>query len=204
MRKKRWQKSGKKLALVERWLIMFLTTLYLSLALVAFLALIFVITVMASMVTLFFTKVPFVPTPKKNVKIIIDSLDLKSGQVFYDLGCGDGRFLIATAKTGANAIGFEISPWAYAKARLNIFLAKSPAKVYFKNFYETNLKDASAIFCFLLDRVMPKVEKKLKKELKPGAKIICYGFPLPTWPAKKIIELNPSNKKSSKIYLYKM
>jgi len=155
-----------------------------------------------SVIALFFTRVPFVPTPGRNVKMIIDQLDLKPGQIFYDLGCGDGRFLIEAGRRGAKAIGFEVSPWAFSKAKLNILINRSKAKIFFKNFFSADVSDADGIFCFLMDKVMPKVEEKLKKELKPGAKIVCYGFNLPTWPVVKIIDLKPQDKKSSKIYLY--
>ncbi|OGY43977.1 MAG: hypothetical protein A2731_02510 [Candidatus Buchananbacteria bacterium RIFCSPHIGHO2_01_FULL_39_8] len=156
----------------------------------------------SSVIALFFTRVPFVPTPKRNVEIIIDQLDLKPGQVFYDLGCGDGRFLLEAEKRGAKAIGFEISPWAYFRGRINLFLHRSKAQILYQNFYHHDTSGANAIFCFLMDNVMLKVEKKLKTELKPGAKIACYGFKLPTWPPTKIIDLKPKDKRSSNIYLY--
>lgn len=153
-------------------------------------------------IALFIVRVPFAPTPKKNVKVIIDLLDLKPGQIFYDLGCGDGQFLIEAGRRGAKAIGFEISPWIYFKARLNILINQSPAQVFFKNFYHVKITDADRVFCFLITSVMPKVEKKLKAELRPGAKIVCYGFKLPNWQPDKIIYTNPYNRKASKIFLY--
>jgi predicted RNA methylase len=128
--------------------------------------------------------------------------NLQPGQIFYDLGCGDGRFLLAAEQKGAKAIGFEISPWAYFRGRFNLWRHKSQAKIIFKNFYYQNISDADAVFCFLIDTVMPKVEKKLREELKPDAKIICYGFKLPTWPPVEIIEVKKGFSKSSKIYLY--
>ncbi len=147
-------------------------------------------------------RVPFVPTPQKNVKLIIDQLALGPGQTFYDLGCGDGRFLIAAEKKGAKAVGFEVAPWAYVRARLNLLLRHSQAKVVYKNFYYAKITDADAVFCFLMDVVMPKVEKKLAAELKTGARVVCYGFKLPTWNPTKIIHLKPQDRKSSNIYLY--
>jgi len=178
------------------------TISYLIVFSVAGICLIISLLIGASVIVLFFTRVPFVPTPKRNVKIAIDQLGLKPGQKFYDLGCGDGRFLIEAEKRGAKSIGFEISPWAHVRGRLNLWLHKSKAKILYKNFYYVDLSDADAIFCFLITDVMPKVEKKLKKELKPGAKIVCYGFKLPTWKPDKVIDLRPQDKRSSKIYLY--
>lgn len=156
----------------------------------------------ASLVALLWVKVPFVPTPKKNVGLAIDQLNLKPGEIFYDLGCGDARFLIEAEKRGAKAIGFEISPWAYVRASLNIILNRSRAKVIYKNFYHADLRDAAGVFCFLLDVVMPQVETKLISELKPGSRIVCYGFKLPTLTPDKITSLNPKNRNSSSIYLY--
>lgn len=146
--------------------------------------------------------VPFVPTPQKNVKKNIDTLDLKPGEIFYDLGCGDGRFLIEAQKRGAKATGFEVSPSAFLRAKLNLLAKGGQAKLKYKNFYSQDLSDADAIFCFLLDAVMPKVEQKLLAELKPGARVVSYGFKMPNWTETKIIETDPTNLKSSKIYFY--
>ena len=175
---------------------------YSILILIAFFSLVVALLVGASALAIFFTRVPFAPTPKKNVQLIIDQFELRPSQIFYDLGCGDGRFLIEAEKRRAKATGFEISAWAFLRAWLNLKINHSQAKVEFKNFYQVNLARADAVFCFLIDSVMAKVEKKLKQELKSGAKIVCYGFNLPSWPPKKIIELKPGNPKSSKIFLY--
>ncbi|OGY45153.1 MAG: hypothetical protein A3A24_00265 [Candidatus Buchananbacteria bacterium RIFCSPLOWO2_01_FULL_46_12] len=181
---------------------MLLTTLNIALGAAAAISVIISLTIGASAIALFFCRVPFVPTPRKRVAEILDLLALKQNDVFYDLGCGEGRFLIAAAKRGAKATGFEITPWAYLRGKLNLWLTKSPAEILYQNFYQADLSKADSVYCFLIDSVMPKVEEKLKKELKPGAKIVCYGFKLPTWPPIKIISTNPKNKKASKIYLY--
>ncbi|MFA6410596.1 MAG: methyltransferase domain-containing protein [Candidatus Buchananbacteria bacterium] len=170
---------------------------------VAIISLLISLLIGTSAIALFAVKVPFAPTPKRNVKIIIDQLNLKPGQIFYDLGCGDARFLIEAESRGAKATGFEIAPWAIFRAHLRKWFKKSQVKIIAKNFYHINLSDADAVFCFLITKVMPKVEQKLQQELKPGALIACYGFPLPTWNPEKIISLKPANPRASKIYLYK-
>lgn len=181
---------------------MLLTTTYIIIYLVAFVCLIISLLIGTSAIAIFFTRVPFVPTPKKNVKLAIDQLDLKPGQIFYDIGCGDGRFLIEAETRGAKATGFEISPWAYIRGKINLLIHKSQAKILYQNFYHTNLTDADAVFCFLITDVMPKVEKKLRTELKLGAKVVSYGFKMPSWEPTKVTILKPNDKKSSKIYLY--
>ncbi|MBI5221305.1 MAG: class I SAM-dependent methyltransferase [Candidatus Magasanikbacteria bacterium] len=181
---------------------MYITFLYLILIFISVAATLTAILLAGALVTLFIVKVPYVPTPKRNVKLIIDLLELKTGEVFYDLGCGDGRFLIEATKRGAKAIGFEVSPWAYLRAKFNIWVSGSKAEVFYQNFYQADLSAADAVYCFLIDSVMPKVEEKLKRDLKKGARIICYGFKLPTWPPNKIVDYDARNKKSSNIYIY--
>jgi len=179
------------------------TFFYLLLFILFLLGWTIILLIAASAVALLIFKVPFAPTPSKTVQTIIDLFGLKPGQIFYDLGCGDGRFLIAAGQKGAKATGFEIAPWAYFRAKINLWQTKSPAKILFKNFYEMNLADADAVYCFLLARVMPQVETKLEKKLKKGAKVITYGFPLPSWKPLKVIDLDLADEKSSCIYVYR-
>ena len=156
----------------------------------------------SSFITLLLLGVPYAPTPRKNIERSLDLLELKRGDRFYDLGCGDGRALLAAEKRGANAVGFEMSPWAFLKARFTLWRNNSKAKVLFKNFYRENIADADAVFCFLLTDVMPRVEKKLLNELRPGIKVVSYGFKMPEWQPAQVIATNPTKPNSSKIYLY--
>ena len=179
------------------------TFFYLLLFILFLLGWTIVLLIAASAIALLIFKVPFAPTPSSTVQTIINLFGLKPGQIFYDLGCGDGRFLMAASQKGAKATGFEIAPWAFLRGKINLWQTKSQAKILFKNFYEVNLADADAIYCFLMAKVMPQVEAKLEKELKTGTKVITYGFPLPTWKQKKVIDLDLTDKKSSCIYVYR-
>lgn len=158
--------------------------------------------VICSFIALLFLGVPYAPTPRSNIERSLDLLALKKGDTFYDLGCGDGRAVIAAEKRGANAIGYEMSPWAYLKARFALWRHQSNSRIVFKNFYRENISDANAVFCFLLTDVMPKVEKKLQAELRPGTKVVSYGFKMPTWQAAQVITTNPNKPNASKTYLY--
>ena len=157
-----------------------------------------------SIVILFLVRVPYAPTPKRMIKKIIDELDIKKGDIVYDLGCGDGRFLFAAETKGATAIGYELSPMVYYKALLTKILKKSKVKLRQKNFYKANISNANIVFCFLVDTVMPRVAKKLKSELKPGAKIVSYGFAFPDWEPDKVIIPALEDKTSSKVFIYKI
>ena len=57
---------------------------------------------------------PFVPTPRKTMQKMLDKAQIKPGQIVYDLGCGDGRFIrVAARKYQAKAIGIELNPILY-------------------------------------------------------------------------------------------
>lgn len=153
-----------------------------------------------------YTSVPYAPTPHKTVEKILNLINLQPGERFYDLGCGDGRVLFAAEKLGAKAYGFELSPFSYIRTALKIKLKKSTAKIFYKNFYSAELEGADVIFCFLVGSVMPKLQKKFEKELKPGTRIVSYGFSFPGWIPAQII--SPEENKSltgfsTPVYIYK-
>lgn len=131
---------------------------------------------------------PYFPTPKGAIREALKAASLAPGEIFYDLGAGTGRALaIAEREFGARATGFELSFLFYCIAKINLFLRGSKAKIILKDFWDVDLRDADVVFCFLAIRTMQKMEGKLKKELKPGAHIIVYAFPLPGMQPEKII-----------------
>jgi len=148
--------------------------------------------------TLVKTKVPFAKTPEENISKIFKEIKLPPNSLIYDLGCGDGRILFYAEKLGYRAVGYELSLYPYLKCWLKKILKKSSIRIINKNFYQANFSDADAIFLFLVAGVMGKIGKKLKNDLKPGTKIISYGFTLPGWPITKILDTSPS-----KTYFYK-
>lgn len=152
---------------------------------------------------LLLTGVPFVKTPKKVMEKILEEAKIKPTDIVYDLGCGDGQFLIETEKRyGCKTIGYELSPIAYFLAKINIKVNKAKTKIFYKNFYKEDLSNANVVFCFLIDSVMPKVEKQLAQQLKPGAQVISFAFPIKEWQPTKVIDSDPKNPKASKIYFY--
>lgn len=170
-----------------------------------FIAVFFLILAVYIFIILVYTKVPFVKTPRKSIDMILNNIKISPKDTVYDIGCGDASMLIAIEKKfGARTIGYEISPWAYLRGRINIFLNKTNTKIYYKNFYKEDLSQANVVFCFLIVSVMDKVGQQLKKQLKPGAKVISYGFHIPNWQPVEVINTGQNNPKSSKIYIYRI
>ncbi|MBI4092826.1 MAG: hypothetical protein HY420_02775 [Candidatus Kerfeldbacteria bacterium] len=163
-----------------------------------------------ALINIFRDKVPYVSTPKwaidwlcQHASLLLQGGVARSAGVVYDLGCGDARVLIALKKyfPDITAIGYERNWWPYilAKARIR----RTGVKVYRRNFYKADLKNADIVFCFLIHSVMPKVENLLRSQLKPGATVYSYGFTFPNWqPTERIA--NPNNPKGSKINVYRV
>lgn len=148
-------------------------------------------------------KVPFVRTPDWAVNMLLNKLKPGPNSVIYDLGCGDAKILITLKKAFPHirTIGFELAWWPYLRAKHNIKKSGFHIDLRRGNFYHINLAEADIIFCFLIDSVMPALEKKLLAELKPEALVISYGFKFPNWQPKEIIP-NPDKSKGSKINIY--
>ena len=130
---------------------------------------------------------PYLPSLKLHVKAALDLLDLKPGQTVYDLGCGDGRFLKAAAKQGIKVVGYELNPFIFAYAWLSTRRYKKLVEVRFGDFWRVDISQADAIYVFLFDRYMAKLDAKLKTEAKAGLKLASHTFKIP---GKKIAAQN--------------
>lgn len=129
---------------------------------------------------IFFWGSSFITTPKRKIQKALALLDLKEGQIFYDLGAGDGRVLIfAAQKYKTKSKGIEINPLLVKLIRIKIKMAgvQNLVKIEKGNFFKKNLSDADALFVYLNQKITDKLEKKLLKELKKGTKIVlCPSF----------------------------
>ncbi len=118
-----------------------------------------------------------VPTPRKVAKRMIALANIKPKDKLYDLGCGDGRLVFAAAKQGAQATGIEISPLVCLWAYLRKLALQSPARILWRDILFTNISDADIVFLYLYPPIIKIfLERKFRKELKPGTKIISYAF----------------------------
>jgi SAM-dependent methyltransferase len=147
---------------------------------------------------------PFVGTEPKIVQRMLDIADLKKAEVLYDLGSGDGRIVVSAALRGAKAVGIELDPLKVLYSRLFIKIMKltKTASIIRKNLFEADLKEANVVTLFLLHDTNQKLKSKLKKELKPGSRVVSYSFTLEGWKPEKTY-LN-ADSIYGPIYLYKI
>jgi protein-L-isoaspartate O-methyltransferase len=134
---------------------------------------------------------PFDISRSKSLKNILKLTSPKKGDKIAELGSGDGRVCIALAKKSKskNIIihGFEINPILVliSKRKIKKLNLNSQIKIYWKNFWSINLKPYNKIVLFQWKTIMNKLEKKLRKELKKGTKIISHNWKFPNLKIKK-------------------
>ena len=135
----------------------------------------------------FFWGAIYVPTTEKRVKQMIGLLDLKIARKAVDLGAGDGRLVIALAKAGVEAHGFEINPFLVSRAQKKIRKAGLDGKAFMhrKNLWHENLGEFDVVVLYAMKHMMKKLEKKFDSELSVGAIVISNYFTFPNWTPKK-------------------
>lgn len=137
---------------------------------------------------------PYVPTLRAQQQQALDLLDLKKGQTVLDVGCGDGRFLLAAAKQGYKAVGIEANPVLVVIARLACWRYRREVTVQWGNMWHMPWPPADAIYVFLHSRFMQKLDAKISQEFAgKHVKVVSYAFIIP---GKK------PTKATNALYLY--
>lgn len=130
----------------------------------------------------------FVPTPQNVVESMLEMAGVKENDVVYDLGCGDGRFVITAAKKfGARGVGIDIDPDRIKESTWNAKNLGVMNRVRFieGDLYETDIREATVVTLYLLSDLNLKLRPKLFSELRPGSRVISYTFNMGDWKADK-------------------
>ena len=144
---------------------------------------------------------PWVPTWQVDVDRALRLAQVKPGEGFYDLGCGDGKAVFAAAKLGAKATGIEIAWPLYVFCQIKKLLCSSSARFRLGNLFHLDVSAADVIYIFGMPRtIQQKLRDKLERELKPGTRVVSYAFPIHGWEA--VSKDKPTPKQMS-IYLYR-
>jgi len=150
--------------------------------------------------------VPYVPTTDEAVAAMLKLADIKPSDVVYDLGCGDGRIVIAAAKKfGAHGVGVDIDPARIREANENAKKAGVEKLVRFeeKDLFQADIHEANVVMLFLLNTVNLKLRPKLLRELKPGTRIVSNTFDMGDWkPDKETAVEGTDDGTSLSQYLY--
>jgi tRNA A58 N-methylase Trm61 len=152
---------------------------------------------------------PFVPSPATVVEYMLKLAGLKSGEVLFDMGCGDGRTVIMAAKTfGARGVGIELREDLAKKAMGQIHESGLDDRVTILNddMFNVNLTAADVVYLYLTTSANEKIKPKLERDLKRGARVVSHDYEVVGWRPEKIENFceNPQlGYPSHTIYLYR-
>lgn len=143
-------------------------------------------------------KVPFISLPQKTLEEIISYIPILSSDVFYDLGCGDGRVLLLAAKKQPNAqfVGIEKAIFPYFLAKLKCRRHKN-IKILWGDITKVNIAGASIVFIYLLPELTSKIISKLKNK-----NVVVVEYPLDIKPSKTI-KLKNKTALVSELFFYR-
>jgi SAM-dependent methyltransferase len=147
--------------------------------------------------------VVYVPTPQEVVDRMLELVDVKKGDVVYDLGCGDGRIVVTAAKKyGCKATGFDVDAERIKESRDNVKKNGVGDLVEIKqeDIFTLDLSDANVITLYLLPSLNVKLIPQLEK-LKPGSRIVSHDFDMRGVKPKKIEHLDAGGRQHT-IYLW--
>lgn len=125
--------------------------------------------------------VVYVATPHDVVAKMLEAIKVTKDDVVYDLGCGDGRFIVTAAKKlGCRGRGYDLDPQRVEESRENAKKAKvdNRVEIFQQDIFEVDLTPASVITLYLLPRLNERLIPQLQK-MKPGSRIVCHDFPIP-------------------------
>jgi tRNA A58 N-methylase Trm61 len=152
---------------------------------------------------------PFVPSPAVVIEYMLKLADLKSGEVLFDMGAGDGRTVIMAAKTfGARAVGIELREDLAKRAMGTVHENGLENRVTILNddMFKVNLTSADVVYLYLTTSANEKIRPKLESDLKKGARIVSHDYEVIGWRPEKIENFCENPKlgyPAHTIYLYR-
>ena len=150
---------------------------------------------------------PFDPTPQEVVERMLALARVKTGDVLYDLGAGDGRVVITAAKKyGVKAVGFEIDPGLVKLARENTRKQglQSLVEIRQQDFLTADLSAASVITLYLSQDGNLAVRQQLLNQMRRGARVVSYAYDMGEWVPKIAESYRDANGGMHMIYFWQI
>ena len=152
-------------------------------------------------------RAPFVATPPDVVDRMLALASVTSRDVLYDLGCGDGRIVIAAAQQfGTRGVGVDIDPALIAEARRNAARSQVEHLVTFRlqDAMDTDVSDATVVTLYLLSAQNVALRPMLTRQLGPGARIVSHNYAMGDWEADVVDTFTSADGQSRTLYLWTM
>lgn len=149
---------------------------------------------------------PYVPSPHAVVERMLSAAELKPGEMVYDLGCGDGRILIAAAREfKAKAVGVELSENLATEARNQVARLglQNRITILHGDMLSVDLKPADVVTLYLLTDANEKLRPLLERDLRKGARVVSHDFQMRGWTPNLVDTVFATHRQHS-IYVYVM
>ena len=128
--------------------------------------------------------VPYEPSSGEIVGTMLEIAEVGKDDLVYDLGCGDGRIVIAAAqKAGARGVGVDLDPKRIKESQENARKANVTDRVQFfqQDLFQTEIGNATVVMLYLWPEVNLKLRPKLFRELKPGTRVVSHSHDMGNW-----------------------
>ena len=148
---------------------------------------------------------PFVPTPSDVVERMLRLGEVTSQDTVYDLGCGDGRIIIAAARNyGARGVGVDIEPYRVAESQSNAKAAEVEHLVTFKHqdAMTVDLSAATVVMLYLVHWSTERLRPVIAKTARAGTRIISHNFGMGDWTPIKTERLTDEGGNAHTLYLW--
>lgn len=151
---------------------------------------------------------PYVPTPTFVVEKMLEMAHVDSEDILFDLGCGDGRIVIAAAeKYGAQGVGIDIDPMRISESRANAILAGVEDRVEFlqQDVMKIDFSKATILALYLLPESLEMLRPLFEHMLEPGTYVVSHNYSIPGWEEKEVdyVALKEDSGKIHTIYVYR-
>jgi SAM-dependent methyltransferase len=148
--------------------------------------------------------VPYEPTPPEVVEVMLSLAEVRSGDIVYDLGCGDGRIVIAAVKRpGVRGVCVDIDPERTAESRRNAAIAGVADRITFRteDLFEARFDDATVVMLFLWPEINLRLRPRLRRELGEGARIVSHWHDMGDWSPDRTVTAT-GNGRPRPVYLW--
>ncbi len=126
----------------------------------------------------------YVPTREPVMDAMLRLAKVDSSDIVYDLGCGDGRIVIAAAQRfGASGVGIDLDPQRIKEANENALEAGVTDKVEFiqGDLFDSDFSEATVVTLYLLTELNERLKPMLMEQLKPGTRVVSHAFSMGDW-----------------------
>jgi protein-L-isoaspartate O-methyltransferase len=150
---------------------------------------------------------PYTPTPMDVVERMLTLAGVGRRDVVYDLGCGDGRIVIAAARMfGARGVGIDIDPALVARAQADAKEAGVESLVTFRvqDAMTVDVSEATVVTLYLLAASNVKLRPVLTKMLRPSARIVAHNYPIGDWEPDVVDTFTDRAGSTRTLFLWRM